>query len=43
MVPERVWADFADKADDQRLFVLAGPQQPAAPATLDLALTYGLA
>jgi hypothetical protein len=41
-LPERRSRHFAYRADDQRLFVLAGPQEAARPATLDLALAYGL-
>jgi hypothetical protein len=41
-LPERVSRHFAYRADDERLFVLAGPQEAARPATLDLALAYGL-
>jgi hypothetical protein len=41
-LPERVSRHFAYRADDERLFVVAGPQEAARPATLDLALAYGL-
>src|SRR6266511_5970028 len=41
-LPERVSQHFAYAADDERLFVLAGPQELTHPPVLDLALAYGL-
>ena len=41
-MPERVSRHFTYAADEERLFILAGPQEATRPATLDLALAYGL-